>query len=401
VKRIECDVLVVGGGVAGVLAAASAARDNARAILVEKESYLGGTGYAGMLQHICGLYLNGNTAPLDTLHEGMVREVVGLLLKHSPEKSMQKIGKVFVLPYKREGLCKVLETLCNDEKNLSMLLETAVISVMMDGPDIRTVVLECAGSRTSLEPAVVIDCSGNGALADMAGAQYEMTSADNRQLAGYVMHVKGLQNSDETLSLKVPYVLAQAVSKGALPFSAKFTTFSPGDEPDEGFCKMSVEGEDSAEREMRAKQDAAAIHDVLRNALPAFKDSRIVGSSLRVTDREGRRILGDYMLTRADVLQARKFTDGVVRNAWPIELWDRTKGTVYEYVPAGDYYEIPFRCMKVKGLTNLLTAGRCISVSHEALGSTRVMGTCMALGEQAGKAAAYRVKEGSWPDFAK
>jgi len=282
-----------------------------------------------------------------------------------------------------------------------MLLETAVISVMMDGPDIRTVVLECAGSRTSLEPAVVIDCSGNGALADMAGAQYEMTSADNRQLAGYVMHVKGLQNSDETLSLKVPYVLAQAVSKGALPFSAKFTTFSPGDEPDEGFCKMSVEGEDSAEREMRAKQDAAAIHDVLRNALPAFKDSRIVGSSLRVTDREGRRILGDYMLTRADVLQARKFTDGVVRNAWPIELWDRTKGTVYEYVPAGDYYEIPFRCMKVKGLTNLLTAGRCISVSHEALGSTRVMGTCMALGEQAGKAAAYRVKEGSWPDFAK
>ena len=104
------------------------------------------------------------------------------------------------------------------------------------------------------------------------------------------------------------------------------------------------------------------------------------------------------MLTKEDVLSARKFPDGVVKNAWPIELWDRTKGTIYKYVPRGEYYEIPFRCLMVSGITNLLTAGRCISVTHEALGSTRVMGTCMALGEQAGKAAAYRVRNGKYPE---
>jgi hypothetical protein len=122
--------------------------------------------------------------------------------------------------------------------------------------------------------------------------------------------------------------------------------------------------------------------------------------SLRVLDREGRRITGDYMLTEQDVLAARKFPDAIVKNAWPVELWDRTKGALYSYVPRGDYYEIPFRCITVKGILNLLTAGRCISVSPSALGSTRVMGTGMALGEQAGLAAAYYVKHGKYPERA-
>jgi hypothetical protein len=88
----------------------------------------------------------------------------------------------------------------------------------------------------------------------------------------------------------------------------------------------------------------------------------------------------------------------VTKNAWPVELWDRDKGTIYTYVPRGDYYEIPFRCLQVKGISNLLTAGRCISVTREALGSTRVMGSCISLGEQAGRAAAYWVRNGSYPE---
>jgi succinate dehydrogenase/fumarate reductase flavoprotein subunit len=115
-------------------------------------------------------------------------------------------------------------------------------------------------------------------------------------------------------------------------------------------------------------------------------------------EREGRRISGEYILTENDVLNASKFDDGIVKNSWPIELWDKKKGPVYKYVKAGDYYEIPFRCIKVRDIPNLLCAGRCISVSHEALGSTRVMGTCMALGEQAGLAAAFMVKQERCPE---
>jgi len=397
VKRIDCDVLVVGGGVAGTLAAVAAARGGARTVLAERESYLGGTGYAGLLQHICGLYLNGDAVPADTLNEGLVREVAVLLLKCSPKTVIQKIGKVYVLPYERKGLRTVLESLCRNENRLTVMRENAATSVERQGSDIRNVVTVSSGIRTVLEPAVVIDCSGDGEVAILAGAESDLAIEHERQLAGYVIQVKGLHDADETLSIKVPYCLARAVNEGKLPFPAKFTTFSLGDNPREGYCKMSVEGEKSLERETRAKKDALAIHAMLAEALPAFNKSWIADSSLNVVDREGRRIKGDYILTREDILQARKFADSVVKNAWPIEFWNKEKGTLYEYVPAGNYYEIPFRCLKVKGISNLLTAGRCISVTNEALGSTRVMGTCMALGGQAGRAAAYRAMNGAYP----
>jgi hypothetical protein len=144
--------------------------------------------------------------------------------------------------------------------------------------------------------------------------------------------------------------------------------------------------------------EADEVVRYLAETIPAFENAYISAVSHKVLEREGRRIRGEYMLTADDVLAAHKFPDGVVKNAWPIEFWDQAKGTSYQYVPSGDYYEIPFRCLTVKGFSNLLTAGRCISVTHEALGSTRVMGACLALGEQAGKAAAYHAAHGKYPE---
>jgi hypothetical protein len=113
--------------------------------------------------------------------------------------------------------------------------------------------------------------------------------------------------------------------------------------------------------------------------------------SPEVAYREGARAWGEYTLTADVVLGARKFPDGAVRNAWPIELWDREKGPSYRYLDPGEYYEIPLRCLKAQEVSNLWCAGRCISASHEALGSTRVMGPCIALGEEAGREAAGSV----------
>jgi hypothetical protein len=244
---------------------------------------------------------------------------------------------------------------------------------------------------------MVIDCTGNGDVAALAGADFELSPESERQLAGFTIRVSGLLEGDDTLSLKVPYHCARAVERHILPQSLRFTTFTPGDTPGEGYIKMSLTGEDTPDRDRHALENAQALIAYLVQVMPAFRGARITGTSLKVLDREGRRITGDYMLSEEDVLAARKFPDAIVRNAWPIELWDRTKGTLYRYVPRGDYYEIPFRCITVRGMTNLLTAGRCISVSPAALGSTRVMGACMALGEQAGRAAAYFVRNGEYP----
>ena len=394
-EKIFCDVLVAGGGVSGTAAALAAARGGAHTVLIEKENVLGGAGYFGLLHFICGLYLNGDTLPAETLNHGIVREIVALLGDISPRRTIRKIGRVYVLPYSREDLRSVFTSLCGKEPKLSVHYNTKAISVEKKDGMIIKVIVDHSGSGRDILPKAVIDCSGNGDISAMAGASFELSSPEKLQLAGYILLLKGLKDADDALSIKVPYYLAAAVRKKILSPYLRFTTFTPGDAPDEGYCKMSIDGVDGTERERRARKDAAAVHDYLKNILPSFRDSYIAGSSSHVMDREGRRVSGEYTLTEEDVLNAGKFHDGVVKNSWPIEIWDKNKGTIYKYIKHGDYYEIPFRCLKVKGIANLFCAGRCISVSSGALGSTRVMGACIALGEQAGRGAASMVKEGN------
>jgi hypothetical protein len=394
-EKISCDILVAGGGVSGTAAALAAARGGAKTILIEKENVLGGTGYSGLLNFICGLYLNGDALPSETLNNGIVREVVALLSGISPHRKIKRIGRVYVLPYAGEDLLSVFSTLCGKEPKLSVHYNTKAVLVEKEDGLIMNIRVEQSGPLRSIFPKAVIDCSGSGDISAMAGASFELSSSEKLQLAGYTLFLKGLEDADETLSIKVPYYLAAAVKKKILSPYLRFTAFTPGDAPDEGYCKMSIDGIDGTEREQRARKDAEAAHDYLKNMLPSFKGSYIAGSSGHVMDREGRRISGEYTLTEEDVLNAGKFHDGVVKNSWPVEIWDKNRGTIYKYVKRGDYYEIPFRCLKVKGIANLFCAGRCISVTSEALGSTRVMGTCISLGEQAGRGAASMVMEGN------
>lgn len=393
----SCDVLVIGGGVSGTAAALASARSGVNTVLVEKESFPGGAGYSGMFQYICGLYVNGDTFPAKTLNQGIVCEIVSLLNNLSPQRTIKKIGQVYVLPYHREDLRSVFSSLSHREKNLTLFYNATAVSVEKQNDEIVEVMVNRQGTLHRITPRSLIDCSGSGDVSAMAGAQFELSPPEKLQLAGYTVHLKGLTDLGETLAIKVPYYLSRAVSEKILPPYLRFTTFSPGDAPDEGYCKISINGAESVEREQKAKKDALTAHRYLANTIPSFKNSYIAEASSSVMDREGRRVCGDLTLTEEDVLNARKFHDGVVRNSWPIEIWDKNKGTIYKYLKPGEYYEIPFRCLKVKGISNLLCAGRCISVSAEALGSTRVMGTCMALGEQAGLAAAFYVKNGDYP----
>ncbi|MBI5099436.1 MAG: FAD-dependent oxidoreductase [Nitrospirae bacterium] len=420
----SCDVLVIGAGVSGVAAAVAAARAGAKIILTEKENFLGGVGYSGLHQYICGLYLNGEAIPGETLNEGVVREIVGLLNKLSPQRTIKKIGQVYVLPYSGEDLAVAFGSLCRNEKNLKVFFNTSAVEVKKKNKMIVEVILSNdveksphppfhkgagiplprsiatgSGGITShkIIPKIVIDCTGSGDISAMAGASFELSPRAKRQLAGFTVRLEGLKDSGDILSIKVPYYLSQAVNKKLLPAYLRFTAFSAGETDGEGFCKINVGGPDSARREQTVRKDALKMINYLAKKLPSFKGAYIAETSLRVMEREGRRVCGEYTLTEDDVLNAGKFDDGVVKNSWPMEIWDKKKGTIYKYVKTGDYYEIPFRCLKARGIHNLLLAGRCISVTREVLGSTRVMGTCISLGEEAGKAAAYYLEKGKYP----
>lgn len=398
-KRINnsCQVLVVGGGVSGAAAAVAAARCGMQTVLVERDSFLGGVGYSGLHQYICGLYLNGEAIPGETLNKGIVREIVGLLNKLSPQRTIKKIGQVYVLPYSGEDLAFAFSSLCGNEKNIKVFFNASAAEVKKKNRTITEVVFHQSGTMHRIYPGILIDCTGTGDISAMAGADFELSPSGKRQLAGFTVLLKGLKDSTEILSIKVPYYLTQATNKKILPAYLRFTAFSTGETAGEGFCKINIGGTDSARRELTVRKDALKMIKYLAKHLPSFKDAYIAETSLRVMEREGRRVCGEYTLTEVDVLNAGRFDDGVVKNSWPMEIWDKKKGTIYKYVKSGDYYEIPFRCLKARGIHNLLLAGRCISVTRAALASTRVMGTCISLGEEAGKAAAHYLKKGKYP----
>jgi hypothetical protein len=384
---MTCDVLVVGFGAAGIGAAVRAVREGAHTILIEKSGLPGGAAVAGMHRFVCGLYANGSELPDRTLNGGIASEICGRLENLAPEKRVQRMGKVHVLPCSARHLVSAFRSLSEEEGELEVLYDTWATSTEMEENAIASVAARNPTGEFDILPRAVIDCSGDAAIAQMSGARLQSASPTQVQLAGFSFRVKGLRAVDEMLPLRVPYHLGKAVDEKRMPAYLRFTTYAPGDEADEGYCRLNIPPL-LENRSERARDDAALVHRHLSRVLDSFENSSIAEMSPRVVDREGPRIRGEYTLTADDVLNGRKFPDGVVKNAWPIELWDQERGPSYRYLEPGDYHEIPLRCLEVRGISNCWCAGRCISATHEALGSTRVIGTCISLGEEAGHEAA-------------
>ena len=191
--------------------------------------------------------------------------------------------------------------------------------------------------------------------------------------------------------------LVRAEQEGLLPKGASNLTLAPSLQPGEVVCKLTLSGiteELPASRdfltvaEQEGRKRALAVTEFLKT-LPPFARSFVSHAAPQVGVRESRRLVGRYQLSREDVLAGRKFEDGVARASWPIELWEEGRlGATYEYLDDGQTYDIPLRCLQARDVENLFVAGRCMSASHEALGSTRVIGTCLATGEAVGMAAA-------------
>lgn len=368
-KEILCDILVIGAGVSGIAAAAAASGKGAKTVLIEQSSYLGGTVITGMHRYICGLYSDIVTR---TINGGIAHSLLSTLRRLSTRNRPIRLGRVYVLRFRRKDLLVALRLIINKNNNLKLLLHRRVCAVIKDKDRIIAVQAQGKGMTITIRPKVVIDASGVGIMIRLSGAKYRIASSSKRQLAGFSIRVKGLKNVQESLSIKVPYYI-------------KFATFTPLDDRDDGLIRLNIPaGTDMPGAREKALQ---ACH-YLQKMVPEFKDAYIAEFAPSVVEREGICLDGQYTLTASDLMRGRRFKDGVVNNAWPIELWDQVKGPQFRYLSSSRHYEIPLRCMKSKNIENLLATGRCISATHEALGSTRAAGTCISLGEQAGLAAA-------------
>ena len=379
---LSCDVLVVGGGISGICAAVSASRCAATTILIEQNNYPGGLALDCQHQHICGLYPKNS---------GIAAEIILGLKKLNPNNRFIRLGKLSVFYFQPKDLKTILNKLIRKEKNLKVFYNSRAIGVKSQKGRITCVKVNTGrpnlNRKLHLIPKTVIDATGEGAIIKLSGAKHQVTPLKSRQLAGFTFEVTDLKDNSGILTVKVPYFLALAVKQKKLPLYFKFTNFTYGQTKKSGTLKLNLPAYYACQKKQNTKKHADLALTYLRKTLPEFKNSRIRRISANIHQRQSLRLSGEHTLTEQEVLTAGKFPDSLAKGYWPIEFWDPKNGQKIKYLKTGQFYEIPAGCIKSKNIKNLLAIGKCISAAPRAQASSRVMGTCIYLGEAAGKAA--------------
>ncbi len=383
---MKYDVIIVGAGASGVPAAAAAARCGARVLLLEQCAEPGGLMTAGLGFPVCGLFKNDITRPPELLNGGLPEEFYAAVCKEDRDPVVA-MGRVYVCRCST-GLFRRIFRRWMENINLTFISQVTGIEVDTAAGKIETLRFRTAGGEEqTVFPGQVIDCTGHGSVIQLSGAGRIVPSA--LPLAGFAVRLKGV-GPDDLLPVKVPFLLRKAAGEGSLPDWCAFTFFSyglPGS--GEAFLKFSPPAAMTAEQ---AAGTASRALTFLQEGLPAFQTSETVETSPAVLQREGSRLQGEYVLCEEDIRACRRFEDDAVRGGWPMEYWDPEKGPQYIFAEEGGSYGIPGRCLHSVNVHNLWAAGRCISATSGALSSARVIGTAMATGEAAGKAAAGSFK---------
>lgn len=399
------DVVVVGGGAAGLAAAVGAAAEGARTALVERYGFLGGMATAGMVGTICGLYQASPGSAPQPLNEGLaIRFAERLSVMPGCEKPIRR-GRMFVLPYTPFAFACLADDLTTGAAGLDVYLHAHLTEVTAGAGRIEAVRFATWERTTELATRAVVDASGDAVVAYRAGAATEMAPLGGRQLPSLVFVLQqvepgALEGGSRVALLRT---LVAAERAGHLPRGASNLALAPTLQAGEVICKLALDGVPdrmvgprdfltAAEQEGRRR--VRALVEFL-TSLPAFRRAFVSHTATQLGIRESRRVIGQYQLTREDVLSGRRFDDGVARASWPIELWEEGRlGATYEYLEDGRSYDIPLRSLRARDVGNLFVAGRCMSATHEALGSARVIGTCLAAGEAVGRAAARQAGTG-------
>ena len=426
----EYDVIVVGGGTAGALAAIAAARQGVKTLVVERFGHLGGTAVYGI--PFLGL-LSGSG---EKVYGGLVAELLDRLQAedfafgiasgaywNTPDKPNSYGFNLF--PFDPEGLKYVLQEMLL-EAGGEMLLHTTLSNVVVENDRITQIEVCSYLSTQQLRAKVFLDCTGDATLIARAGGSFQKKS--RTQNSSILFHIGNvdldafraeLQNGDrikgrDTWHTRLIYQ-QKGVGKPASfvhmaghlrPFeddrTVTFTAVSYRD----GELHLNAtripgldvtDSWDITRGEIEERRHVMELMRAMRKTIPGFQNAVLLNTS-PLGIRESRNILGKYTITREDVLSGTAFPDGIARGSYPIDIHDPKGGkTQFQFIAGGSGYEIPFRAMLPAQLEGVIVAGRCISADQNAVGTVRIMGCCLHQGAAAGFAAAACVKENRLP----
>ena len=396
------EVVVAGAGPAGICAAVAAARSGARVALVERYGVLGGNLTAGYVGPILGMVGSGT----------MRDELMALL--GVPENDM--IGEVGVA-HDMEQAKRVLAEFVSCE-NLDVFLQTPVVDALMAGASLEGLLVATKEGLRAMEGKIVIDATGDGDVAWFAGAPVEKGRADGlMQPVTLEFTLDGVDESRavacigdvDDVELNGERFLdycARCARQGLLPEQLAAVRLHRTTHPGQrqvnttqrnGIDATCVRALYSSELELRRQIDIL-VH-FFRENLPGYEKCRCIASGATLGVRETRRVMGEYTVTAEELAAGKRFSDGAVHKAEIIVDIHNPEGArqAEERIQYVMPYDLPYRCFVPLKVENLLTAGRCISGTHRAHASYRVMSICMAMGEAVGMAAALCVREGCTP----
>lgn len=392
-----CDVAVIGGGSAGLAAAVRAAREGARTVLLERHGCLGGMGTASLVHTFCGLYLLRREPGAVLANAGIPTEMAERMISATGMGPV-RMGRVDVLPQHPVEFARIADAMVEAEPLMEMQLHTEVTGLSRgDHWDIE--VTGRAGSR-SIRAASLVDASGDAVAAGFLGTGSEIAAAPRLQRPAYVFTVHCLAPQVEETKLHTAGAIIAGIRAGEVPESAMGLSFRSSGRVGEIFGTLDLTGAESAEGydplglrcltalETEGRRIASRVVAWLAGNSAHWKGAYISQWPQRAGVRESRRWIGRHVLTGAELLAGTRFEDEIALATWPMEFRETARGPKLRY-PEGDRPSgIPLRCLQPLGVEGLHVAGRCISTDHDAQASIRVMGTCFATGEAAGKAAA-------------